>query len=143
MTSQPSVTGQEESPRRLKVIEGIDLLFGLFERAGQRPFPRKIMTAKSNGQIEINGKHEMLEKFEAADFNDCRVNAYPSIPRETLQIPNIIPIDLDINRSLKTAQKQIDKLLDKTLQNISECTDNSTIPLVLWTGNGYHVIVSK
>ncbi|MGC1929935.1 MAG: hypothetical protein WA667_13240 [Candidatus Nitrosopolaris sp.] len=83
----------------------------------------------------------MLQKFDNAGFIDCRVNAYPLVPKNTLQVPNIILIDIDINRSLKTRRKQIDAHLNKTLQNIREYTCESIIPFVTWTGNGYHVIV--
>ena len=100
----------------MEVSEGINLLLGLFEKAGQRPFPRKIMTARSNGQIIVYSKEQMLQKFEEADFIDCRVNAYPLVPKNILQVPNIILIDIDINRSLKTGSKQIDAHLNKTLQ---------------------------
>jgi hypothetical protein len=125
----------------MQVIEGIEMLLRLFEKAGQRPFPRKIMTAKSNGQITVHSKDQMLRKFEETDFIDCRVNAYPLVPKNILQVPNIILIDIDINRSLKTGSKQIDAQLNKTLQKIRECTCDSIRPLILWTGNGYHIIV--
>jgi len=125
----------------METIEGINLLLGLFEKAGQIPFPRKIMTAKSSGQITVYSKEEMLQKFENADFIDCRVNAYPLVLKDILQIPNIILIDIDINRSLKTGRKRVEVHLSKTLQKIGEHTCDSIIPLVLWTGNGYHVIV--
>jgi hypothetical protein len=125
----------------MKVSEGTDLLLGLFEKAGQTVFPRKIMTARSNGQITVYNKEEMLQKFEDADFTDCRVNAYPIVPKDVLQVPNIILIDIDIKRSLKSGHKRIAAHLNKTLQNIKEYTCDSVIPLVLWTGNGYHVIV--
>jgi Primase X len=126
---------------KMEVIEGIDLLLGLFEKAGQRAFPRKIMTVRSNGQITVYSKEEMLRKFEDADFIDCRVNAYPLVPKDVLQVPNIILVDIDINRSLKTGHKRIATHLNKTLQKIREYTSDSIIPLILWTGNGYHVIV--
>jgi len=125
----------------MEVSKGIDLLLELFEKAGQRPFPRKIMTARSNGQITVSSKEEILQKFDDADSIDCRVNAYPQVPKDILQVPNIILIDLDINRSLKTGRKRIAAHLNKTLQKIREYTCDSIIPLVLWTGNGYHVIV--
>jgi hypothetical protein len=86
----------------MEVIEGIDLLLGLFENAGQRPFPRKIMTARINWQITVYSKEEMLQKFDDADFVDCRVNAYTLVPKDILQVPNVIPVDIDINRSLIT-----------------------------------------
>ena len=135
---------EQEQARKLKVIEGIDLLLNLFEKTGQQRqklFPRKIMTAKYTGQITVNSKEEMLQKFEEADFIDCRINAYPVVPAGTLLVPNIIMIDLDIDRTLKTGQKLIKQILHKTLQNIAEYSDEALVPLVIWTGNGYHVYI--
>src|SRR5215211_8445222 len=139
------ISSQQERARKLKVIEGIYLILNLFEKAGQHQqqklFPRKIMTAKYSGQITVNSKEEMLQKFEEADFIDCRINAYPVVPAGTLLVPNIIMIDLDIDRTLKTGQKLIKQILHKTLQNIAEYSDEALVPLVIWTGNGYHVYI--
>src|SRR5215218_9500103 len=99
------------------------------------------MTAKYSGQITVNSKEEMLQKFEEADFIDCRINAYPVIPAGTLQAPNIIMIDLDVDMALKTGQKLIKQVLHKTLKNITEYSDGAIVPLVIWTGNGYHVYI--
>lgn len=135
----------QEKARKLKVIEGIDLILNLFEKAGQHQqqklFPRKIMTAKYSGQITVNSKEEMLQKFEEADFIDCRINAYPVIPAGTLQASNIIMIDLDVDMALKTGQKLIKQVLHKTLKNITENSDGAIVPLVIWTGNGYHMYI--
>lgn len=138
---------EQEKVRKSKVIEGIDLLLNLFKNAGQQQqqqpklFPRKIMTAKYTGQITVNSKEAMLQKFEEADFINCRINAYPVVPADTLLTPNIIMIDLDIDRTLKTGQKLIKQVLHKTLQNIAEYSDEAIVPLVIWTGNGYHVYI--
>jgi hypothetical protein len=134
--------GQEQELKAKISSDGIDLILTLFEKAGQRLFPRNIMTSKSNGQITINSKDEILQRFEEAQFVDCRINAYPKVPHGTLQTPNIILIDLDMDRSLKTAQRLIKQLLNKTIENIAYYTDDVVVPLVLWTGNGYHVYVA-
>jgi hypothetical protein len=132
----------QEDPkvRRLKVIEGIETLLALFEGAGQPLFPRKIMTAKYSGQFTAYSKEQMIKVFEEADFVDCRINAYPKLPSGTLQPPNIILVDIDIDWSLKSGYRLVKQKLNKTLRNIEEyCSlDN---PLVLWTGNGYHVYI--
>ena len=138
------ISDQQEKARKLKVIEGTYLILNLFEKAGQerqKLFPRKIMTAKYNGQITVNSKEEMLQKFEEADFIDCRINAYPVVPAGTLQAPNIIMIDLDMDRSLNTGWRLVKKDLHKTLQKVEEYSDGAIVPLVIWTGNGYHVYI--
>lgn len=46
-----------------------------------------------------------------------------------------------MERSLKTDQRLIKQLLNKTVENVAYYTDDVVVPLVLWTGNGYHVYV--
>ena len=87
-------------------------------------------------------KGEMMLKFREANYIDLRVNAYPYVPIENaLYIPNIILIDIDINRALKTGEKLARQYLYKTLANIAYYSNNTSNPLVLWTGNGYHIYV--
>ena len=131
--------------RRLKVIEGINILLSLISerRSWSDTISKENNDSVSNGQITVNSIEEMLQRFEEARFIDCRISAYPKLPKGTLQTPNIILIDLDVDWSLKTGQVLIKRSLNKTLTNIKEycsCSDNEiVIPLVLWTGNGYHI----
>jgi Primase X len=137
MSNNQSLLGRQQ--RKQKVIEGINLLFNLFEQAGQHAtiFPRKVMTAKYSGQFTVDSKEQMIKVFEEADFVDCRINAYPVLSDGVLQIPNIILLDIDVD-----GKKGRTGLLSKIVQHISEYTNNSTGSFpVLWTGNGYHVIV--
>jgi hypothetical protein len=129
------------------IEKGLDKLFSLFTQAGQQQlkkiFPRTIMTRTTGGQVVVNSKEKMLQKFREANYIDLRVNAYPYVPVENaLYIPNIIPIDIDINRALKTGEKLARQYLYKTLGNISYYSNNTSNPLVLWTGNGYHIYIA-
>jgi|tagenome__1003787_1003787.scaffolds.fasta_scaffold20988334_8 hypothetical protein len=144
MTTTPTkITGNVDvsKERKMKVIEGVNLLLGLFEAARQKIFPRSIMTANYSGQLTVHNKEEMIKIFEAADFIDCRINAYPVAQNEILYIPNILVIDLDPKRGLKTDSKLLKQSLKKTLDNISEYFNDAIKPLVLLTGNGYHVYI--
>jgi hypothetical protein len=58
-----------------KVQDGLDFILNHF----QEPiFPRKIMTKEIGYQIEIFNKEEALEYFKSSNYEDCRMNAYPS-----------------------------------------------------------------
>jgi hypothetical protein len=57
-----------------KVQGGLDFILNHF----QEPlFPRKIMTRQLGYQIEVFNK-EVLEYFKDSNYEDCRINAYPS-----------------------------------------------------------------
>jgi hypothetical protein len=128
-----------------KVQDGLDFILNHF----QEPiFPRKIMTKEIGYQIEIFNKEEALEYFKSSNYEDCRINAYPSFTEyhgiNRTQI-SFLMADLDLkdfadeedsNKKEKTAFL-LEKTLNKTLQKIKETIGgNST---VLWTGNGYHI----
>ena len=52
-----------------------DFILGHFEAP---IWPRTISTyATRNGQILVNNKEEALAWFKAADYKDCKINAYP------------------------------------------------------------------
>src|ERR671933_2701020 len=58
-----------------KVQDGLDFILNHF----QEPlFPRKIMTKQLGYQIEVFNKQEALEHFKTSNYEDCRINAYPS-----------------------------------------------------------------
>ena len=142
---------QEKQRRKQLVLEGVDLILSLFIVVGQqRLFPRTIMTKNSNGQIVVHTKEQMLYWFEQADYQDCRINAYPAFLSKAeerdydkgvslnLFSPNILFIDLDAKRfdsntSLQRALKQILKNIASLLYDVK--------PLVLWSGHGYHIII--
>jgi hypothetical protein len=114
-----------------------DFILGHFEAP---IWPRTISTyATRNSQILVNSKEEALAWFKAADYKDCKINAYPSyigIKGLNRQEPNFIFIDLD-SGAFKT-REGLEKALARTLKNINERL-NRAIPSVLWSGNGYHI----
>ena len=144
-------TNQEKQGRKQLVSDGIDLILSLFLAAGQqRIFPRTIMTKNLNAQIVVHTKEEVLYWFEQANYQDCRINAYPAFLSKAeerdfhkgvnldLFSPNILFIDLDVkgfdsNASLERALKQILKNISTLLYDVK--------PLVLWSGHGYHIII--
>jgi len=136
--------------RNQLVFEGVDLFLSVFEIVGQRLFPRTIMTKCTGGQIVINSKEEMMNYFMRANFQDCRINAYPAFLskaeeqdylkgiNQNLLTPNILFIDLDLEHF--SSKKELDKWLKRILNKISEVLKDSN-PIVLWSGSGYHIII--
>src|SRR5919202_4004183 len=125
-----------------KVEGGLDFILNHF----QEPlFPRKIMTKQLGYQVEVFNKEEILEYFKDSNYEDCRINAYPSFTE--YQGINRTPIsflmvDLDLKdfsgeRPEKKDKASLDRVLNKTLHKIRESIGGN--PTVLWTGNGYHV----
>ena len=77
-------------------ILDIDFILSHFE---EPIFPRKMMTAKSNGQFSVSSKEEIFEKCKQANFVDCRINAYPEYTEYKGIVrypPNFVFIDLDL-----------------------------------------------
>jgi non-catalytic primase subunit PriX-like protein len=121
-----------------EVKDGLDFILNHF----QEPlFPRKIMTRQLGYQVEVFSKEEALEYFKDSNYEDCRINAYPSfteyhgINRTPI---SFLMVDLDLKDfETKKGKVVLDKTLNKTLQKITESIGGT--PTVLWTGNGFHV----
>jgi hypothetical protein len=102
-------------------------------------FPRKIMTKRLGYQMEVRSKDELLSQFEQSNYEDCRVNAYPSFTnyhRINRVPPSFIMIDLDL-RDFANTKDKLDKGLKRILRRIDKLTHGK--PSVLWTGNGFHI----
>ncbi|MFY9794564.1 MAG: hypothetical protein WAJ93_02640 [Candidatus Nitrosopolaris sp.] len=81
------------------------------------------MTKNLNGQIVVHTKEQILYWFEQADYQDCRINAYPAFLSKAeerdydrginlkLFAPNILFIDLDAKKfdSKASLQKALKK----------------------------------
>jgi Primase X len=129
---------QNNAIDRRKVQDGLDFTLNHFQ---EPQFPQKIMTKQLGYQVEIFNKEEALEYFKSSNYEDCRVNAYPSfteyhgINRTPI---SFLMVDLDLKDFSDSKKKELlDRALNKTLQNIKDTTGGN--PTVLWTGNGYHV----
>jgi hypothetical protein len=112
----------------------------ILEHLSDPLFPRTIMTKALGYQKEVFNKHELLAYFKASNYQDCRINAYPSYTEYkgiNLTAPSFIMIDLDLKDSELSIEK-LDKILNKTLNKLSDVF-HGTHPTILWTGNGYHI----
>ena len=131
---------QDNAIDHRKVRDGLDFILSHF----QTPlFPRKIMTKQLGYQVEVFDKEEALEYFKSSNYEDCRINAYPShteyhgINRTPI---SFLMVDLDLrdfaDKSI-IGKAVLERVLNSTLKNIKGSIGGT--PTALWTGNGYHV----
>ncbi|MDQ6862325.1 MAG: hypothetical protein M3044_00730 [Thermoproteota archaeon] len=102
-------------------------------------FPRHISTLSTqNKQYIVYNREQALAGFNQASLLDCKIRAYP-VYIEWYGInrypPNLILIDLDLSRF--GSKEELDKALNRTLQNIKEKLN--AYPTVIWSGHGYHI----
>jgi hypothetical protein len=112
-------------------------------------FPRTIATKSTEGrQVVVFGKIQALAYYKQANYMDCRLSAYPynvtnngnynSNNHKAPQIIDFIMLDLDLN-NFKYSRQKLDKALHKILSELKHTHD--IMPTVIWSGNGYHVLV--
>jgi hypothetical protein len=79
-------------------LKDIQFILNHFEGAGSM-FPRTISTkATCNKQILVTDIDQIYNQFKAADFKDCRINAYPDFTNfdgMNMQYPAFVMCDLD------------------------------------------------
>jgi hypothetical protein len=109
----------------ISIEQGLDLILSHFK---EPIFPRTISTKTTEGrQNLVYNKEEVLARFKAANYLDCKISAYPRYVEWSginRQAPNLIFIDLDLNG---------------TLQNIKNRLGSGGKPTVIWSGHGYHI----
>jgi hypothetical protein len=130
--------------------DGLDFVMGLFDVPR---FPRTVSTGATAGaQYTVNSRDEAMTYFQASLYEDCRMNAYLNYDAMTKfrgmspgfkpVVPNHILIDLDFEPFHSAGD--VKKALDDTLRNIKACFTGiaSEHPIIIATGNGYHIHVS-
>ena len=127
----------------ITLVEGLRYIIGHF-KGQERWFPRTISTKATQGaQILVDEPGEAMDRYEEANFMDCRISAYP--PQSTLSsfvgvnldiAPSIVMIDLD--REIFKSQIAFETALSRTLNNIDHNFPNCR-PTVIWSGSGYHI----
>jgi hypothetical protein len=146
------VKGKQQVGRDLKKLkeawEGVDFIMELFEVPR---VPRTVLTATTTkGQRVIRSRDEAMTYFEAALYENCYMNAYldyetlakeGQLPEGFKPVPNHIIIDLD--RKSFSTDEDFQTALQTTLQNIKENFTGivAEYPIVIWSGNGYHIHV--
>src|ERR671931_2127806 len=103
-----------------KVQDGLDFILNHF----QEPiFPRKIMTRQLGYQVEVFNKEEALECFKSSNYEDCRINAYPSFTdyHSINRTPiSFLMADLDLKDLRRENGSKKKELLEKTLNKTLE-----------------------
>lgn len=122
----------------LKVQKGLEFIL---QHLSLPQFPRNIMTYRLGRQVLVHNEQEAMKSFKESDFLDCRISAYSppagnKILGTNMISPDIIFIDLDRPRFI--SERAYKLALSRTLINIQ--TNLSSIPTVLWSGNGNHII---
>lgn len=130
------------------VNSGLDYILSHFEHQTQL-WPRTISTKATEGiQVKVYSKDEAIGRFKQANFEDCRISAYPywrpSIVSDFADIknaiaPNFIMIDLDLC-NFELDEDKLLHVLRQTLRKIKELLQLSR-PTVIWSGNGYHIYI--
>ncbi|MGA7899110.1 MAG: DNA primase noncatalytic subunit PriX, partial [Nitrososphaeraceae archaeon] len=94
-------------------------------------------------------KGQILNWFEHANYQDCRINAYPAFVSKAEEqdykrginldifAPNILFIDLDAK---DMSDKELQRALKQTCKNIATLLYDAK-PLMIWSGHGYHIII--
>ena len=117
------------------IPENLDFILSHF----QEPiFPRNIMTKALGYQKEVFSIQEVLEYFRASNYEDCRINAYPSFTNYqgiNRTPPSFLMIDIDLKDFASKAK--LDRAMNRILKKIK--INMHGHPTVLWTGNGYHI----
>jgi hypothetical protein len=124
---------QTSSSNYLSLFYGVNFLLS---HLAKPEFPRTIATKLTEGkQIIVASKEEAMICYKDANYVDCRLAAYPyTLDKLQPQIIDFVMLDLDLN-NFKFSQQKLDRALNKILFSL---TIN---PTVIWSGNGYHVLV--
>jgi hypothetical protein len=123
------------TPDYSSIFIGVDFLL---KHLAKPEFPRTIATKLTEGrQIVVANKEGALSYYQASNFMDCRLAAYPYTGNKDPQIIDFVMIDLDLN-NFKFSRKKLDQALNKILLKL---TKDLVEPTVIWSGNGYHILV--
>jgi hypothetical protein len=96
------------------------------------------MTRALGYQKKVFSLNEVLEYFKASNYEDCRINAYPSFTKYdgiNRTAPSFLMIDIDLKDF--ASKDKLERALNRILKKIK--TSIRDHPTVLWTGNGYHI----
>src|SRR5919202_1179234 len=111
----------------------------LLEHLAKPDFPRTIATKLTGDkQIIVSSKEEAIECYKDSNHMDCRLAAYPySVNNDLPQIIDFVMLGLDLN-NFKFSRQKLDRALNKIFLTLKKDTIE---PTVIWSGNGYHVLI--
>lgn len=126
------------------VLEGLDFILDHFE---EPIWPRTISTKTTQGrQIPVYNKQEAIARYKAANFLDCRINAYhyDSTINKNNDRQKISLIMIDIDKSRFKSKLSFERTTNKTLRKIRAAFGiefGRQCYTRIWSGNGYHIYV--
>jgi hypothetical protein len=126
------LTAATDSP---SIFYGVNFLL---QHLAKPEFLRTIATKLTKGkQIIVASKEEALACYKDSNYMDCRLAAYPYTVNNSPQVIDFVMLDLDLN-NFKFSRQKLDRALNKILILLKK---DSVKPTVIWSGNGYHVLV--
>jgi hypothetical protein len=96
------------------------------------------MTKAVGYQKEVFNVQEVVEYFRTSNYEDCRINAYPSFTKYNginRTAPSFLMVDIDLKDF--ASKEKLDRAVNRILKRIESKVSGH--PTVLWTGNGYHI----
>ena len=104
------------SPKINEVEQNLHFILSHF----QEPiFPRNIMTKALGYQKEAFNIQEVLEYFRASNYEDCRINAYPSFIKYNginRTAPSFLIIDIDLKDF--ASKDKLDRAMNRILTQL-------------------------
>jgi hypothetical protein len=76
--------------------------------------------------------------YKQANYMDCRLAAYPYTVDNRAQIITFVMLDFDLN-NFKYSRQKLERGLNKNLNSLK--SEFKIYPTVIWSGNGYHVLI--
>jgi len=123
------------SPSFSSIFYGVDFLLNHLKKP---EFPRTIATLLTEcKQIIVSSKEEALGFYKDSNYTDCRLAAYPYSVNNLPQIIDFVMLDLDLN-NFKFSRQKLDRVLNKILLTLKK---DAVEPTVIWSGNGYHILI--
>ena len=118
------------------IFEGVDFLLSHLSKPN---FPRTIATKLTEGkQRVVTSIEEALQYYKNANYMDCRLAAYPYTVNNKPQVITFVLLDFDLN-NFKYSRQKLEQGLKKNLLSLKN--DFKIQPTVIWSGNGYHVLI--
>lgn len=126
---------QASATNSSSLFYGVDFLLN---HLAKPEFPRTIATKLTEGkQIIVSSKEEALSFYKDSNYMDCRLAAYRYTVNNIPQIIDFVMLDLDLN-NFKFSRQKLDRALNKILSTLKK---DAIEPTVIWSGNGYHVLI--
>ncbi len=136
-----TIVSQDYKQLEQKVAAGLGFIL---DHLKEPLWPRTISTKTTEGiQIPVKNEQEALAWYKAANFLDCRINAYSYYYRKEdvrlRRMIDLVMIDLD-QCNFKSSQ-ELDRARNKTFKKTQETFGSHFTPSEVWSGNGYHIYI--